>query len=184
MWEHSRATRLLAMHHQTVDPGNVRVAYSIETSPSKRLTRKSKGRGPLRWCSPFVTRYGRTIAPSGRCKASSSCKSKQVLGTRGQENHARLLERFLTASIAAVCLCITKPALADLPGQGFPVRHGPHIFPYAWQMSCRKVASSEEVIRLCRSSGCIPRRQPGPTSTVTMDRAWLESLLLDEVGSR
>ncbi|CAL8471391.1 g10933 [Coccomyxa elongata] len=35
-------------------------------------------------------------------------------------------------------------------------------------------------MRLCS----ISRRQPGASSTVTVDRAWLESLLLDEVGSR
>jgi hypothetical protein len=31
---------------------------------------------------------------------------------------------------------------------------------------------------------CMRRQQQGPTKTLTVDRAWLESLLLDEMGSR
>ncbi|BDA46772.1 hypothetical protein COCOBI_09-2250 [Coccomyxa sp. Obi] len=133
------------MHSQAVEPRRV---FPLKEAPSKCLSQKKKGRGPVRWSSPRRTRYWRSSAPSFRCRASSSCKSKQVSGAKGQENHAVLFGRIVTASIAAVCLCITKPALADLRGQEFPVRDS------------------------------------GATSTVTVDRAWLESLLLDEVGSR
>ena len=134
------------------------------------------------------TTCGCGYAAACRIRAGSCRGANFGSENRGQ---CRPLPQSLAAGLAAVCFLITQPAHAELTSQIFPARQAPH---YLCIMPCHnraflpcKFNEAQHIFskRHDKASFVICNcRQPGAASTVTVDRAWLESLLLDELGSR